>query len=237
MADSGNGTRPPARRGHGAKYGVSVTEFRTRAQSLAHHQKGLSAALRKAHEDTEASYRRQHPEAAGLLVKSETFVYPKRPKGFSGHPLDVIGWFLQVPSTLRETNAVTVARLQERYGSSYKVPANLLTRQLPPSTLKRIDKLLATNGRRIDLKANDTLSKIRRALRARASSTQSGNVYGARVSFSEQEVVVGDVAFAVQTHEEGYRRIRVPVGTVRRWVRCDVLEVLFKKGSQPNLPM
>lgn len=67
-------TRPPARRGHGAKYGVSVTEFRTSGEWLVHHQKGLAAALRKAHDDTEAAYRDQHPEAAGLLIKSDIFV-------------------------------------------------------------------------------------------------------------------------------------------------------------------
>jgi hypothetical protein len=213
-----------------------VTEFRTAAEWQTHHQKGLAAALHKALEQTEAAYRGQHPEAGALLIKKEIFVYPKRPKGFSSHALDVVGWFLHQPGSLQETNAVSVARLQERYGSSYKVPANLLTRQLPPSTLKRIGKLLAENGRQIDLQANDTVSKIRRALRAKASSTHSGNVYEVEVSFSDQEVVVGDVTFPVQKHEKGYRRIRVPVGKLRRWVRCDVLEALLKKGSQPNPP-
>lgn len=192
----------------------------------AEHQRGMAAAIRQAQREAERAYREAHPEAGAISVKADLFVYPKRPKGFSSHPAIVAEWFAVSREALRETNGATVARLQNKF-APYPVPANLLTRPLSPRALEQVGKKLAEHGKVVDLKANNTLSKIRGALRAKASAGAADASYDVQMTFAPDVVVVGGVEYPVQTTSTGYRRIRVG----RDWLRCDVLEALAQRSQ------
>jgi hypothetical protein len=203
--------------------------MRSSKELLAEHQKGLATAARKAIKEAEKTYRAAHPEAGAVRLKAEVFSYPKRPKGFSSHPAVVVGWFVTARDALRETNAATVARLQAKY-EPYKVPTAILTRPLPAKALESIAKILAENEKSVDLKANNTLSKIKRALQGKETAEEAG-IYDVQFAFGPGVVVVGGIEYPVQTTEAGYRRIRVAVGDKRSWVRCDILEALVKRAT------
>jgi len=203
-----------------------VIALRSSAQELEHHRKGLAGAILKAQREAEASYRAQHPEAGAVSVLSELYVYAKRPKGFSSYPRDITEWFLISREALRETNEATVARLQAKH-HPFKVPPNLLTRPLPPKAIEQVRKVLTEHGKNLDLRANNTLSKIKLALRGKASASLASSAYQATISFGAKSVVVNGVEYPTATHEKGYRRIRIG----RDWLRCDVLEALLQKGS------
>lgn len=203
-----------------------VIGLRSSAQEVEHHRRGLAGAIRKALREAEAAYRAQHPEAGAVSVLSELYVYAKRPKGFSSYPADVTGWFLTSREALREPNTATVARLQAKH-HPFEVPPNLLTRPLPPKAIEQVRKVLTSHGKNLDLKANDTLSKIKRALRAAESANEASSTYQAIASFGAKMVVVNGVEYPTVTHQNGYRRIRVG----RDWLRCDVLEALLQTGS------
>lgn len=193
---------------------------------MAEHRKGMAAAIRQAQRDAERRYREAHPEAGAISVKADLFVYAKRPKGFSAHPTLVAEWFAVSREALRETNSATVARLRNRF-APYPVPDNLLTRPLAPKALDQVGKVLALHGKSVDLKVNNTLSKIRGALRGKASAQAGDASYDVQMTFAPGVVVVGGIEYPVQTTSTGYRRIRVG----RDWLRCDVLEALAQRST------
>ncbi|ODT63103.1 MAG: hypothetical protein ABS77_05030 [Phenylobacterium sp. SCN 69-14] len=190
----------------------------------------LAAAIRQAQREAERRYREAHPEAGAISVKADLFVYAKRPKGFSHHPVIVAEWFAVNREALRETNAGTVARLRDKF-APYPVPANLLTRPLSPKALEQVGKKLAEHGKSVDLKANNTLSKIRGALQGKASTEEAAATYNVQMAFASDVVVVGGIEYPVQTDKAGYKRIRLQIGPKREWLRCDVLEALAQRSQ------
>jgi hypothetical protein len=197
------------------------------AELIAFHQKRLAAAIREAAAKAEQDYRDRHPEAGAISVRSDLFVYPKRPRGFSNHPAKVVGWYLQSRHLLRETNRETIARLEGSYDEPYKIPANLFTRELSQKQLDDVADVLAQHGQKLDLKVNNTLSKIKKALRAIATSAGGSNVYALELFFGGDKIVVGGVEYGV-TKRGKHSAIRVG----RSWLRYDVLEALAKRTNK-----
>lgn len=197
-------------------------------RQLDYHQERMQAAIRDAARLAEIAYRAANPQAGGLKTKSEIRVYLKRPKGFSGYPSRQVEVMLNSRIALRQPNKDFVERLQAKY-PTYRVPAGLMSYPVPPRELERISKLLKAGGRNIDLKANNTLSKIKLALRAKDTVSSTQRNYSLELAFGHQAVVANGVNLTVSRHSSGYDRIRLEVDGKRQWLRCDVLEMLARK--------
>ncbi len=205
----------------------NVNQWPARWQ-LAYHQELMQKAIRDAARLAEIAYREANPQAGGLKTKSEIRVYLKRPKGFSGYPSRLVAVMLNSRVALRQPNKDFVEGLQAQY-PTYRVPIGLMSYPVPPMELERISKLLKAGGRNIDLKANNTLSKIKLALRAKDSVSSTQRTYKLHLAFGHQTVVVNGVNLTVSRHNSGYDRIRLEVDGKRQWLRCDVLELLAMK--------
>jgi hypothetical protein len=187
-----------------------------------YHREGLRRVLSNAIRDAEASYRSEHPEAASLRTRADILVWRKRPRGFSRHRIDLVRLWLDSPATLAETNDAVVERLKQKF-NPHPVPASILTREIPSGAKKEISELLAQRGRALDIARHNTLSKIKRALRAQEATEAAPCVHRVNVTFAAAAVIVGDRSYPVTPHANGYGRIRVG----RQWLRCDVLETLL----------
>lgn len=205
----------------------NVDQWPARKQ-LSFHQERMQAVIRDAARLAELAYREANPQAGGLKTKSEIRVYLKRPKGFSGHPSRLVEVMLSSRIALREPNKAFVERLQARY-PTYRVPIGLMSYPVPPRELERISKLLKAGGRDIDLKLNNTLSKIKLALRAKDITASTQRTYNLQLAFGNKSVVANGVNLTVSHDAKGYDRIRLGVGDKRQWLRCDVLELLAMK--------
>lgn len=197
-------------------------------KQLSYHQERMQAAIRDAAQMAEKAYRNQNPQAGGLKTKSEIRVYLKRPKGFSGYPSRMVYGMLNSPIALREPNKAFIERLQAQY-PNYRVPIGLMSYPVPPKELERISKLLKASGRNINLKLNNTLSKIKLALRAKDTVASTQRTYNLQLAFGDKSVVANGVNLTVSHDAKGYDRIRLGVGDKRQWLRCDVLELLAMK--------
>ena len=190
------------------------------------HHGAMKLAAKKAVKAATDKYQADHPDALRLDVKADVWVFGKKPKGYSNHRVEIVQMFLVSGLYLRQTNAQIAALLSEKY-APHKIPGNVLTRPIPPGARKKIEALLKAAGKDIDLKTNDTLSKIKGALLGRSVAAASVRVYDARIAFTDDAVVIGDKRFPVAVHKKGYGRVRMN----KNWLRSDVLEALIKAGS------
>jgi hypothetical protein len=207
---------------------VELSEVETwpTARQAAYHRERMEAAIREAARKAEAAYRADHPQAGALRTKSDIHVYRRPPKGFYRQKVDIVETWLTSRLALQETNAAAVSRLNDKF-TPYAVSANYLTRPLPKSTVTAIQKLLAENGMWLDLRKHNTLSKIKRALRAAVDAKSTARHYQVAIAFNEDALVVGDTRLPVYQHPAGYLRVRVG----KQWLRCDVLEELAQRAS------
>ena len=189
------------------------------------HRGAMALAAKKAAKTAAERYKAEHPAAARLDIKSDIWVFLRKPKGYSNHRAEVVEMFLLSKNYLRQTNSQIAARLSEKY-APFEVSGNVMTRPIPPGARKKIESLLKAAGKNIDLKACNTLSKIKRSLLVRTVAAASDRRYETTIAFAEGAVVVGDKHFPVTIHEKGYPRVRID----GQWLRADVLEALIKAG-------
>ena len=188
-----NDRRPPARRGHGAKFG-SVTD----------HQKGLQKAINENARQAERHYKAQHPEAVGLKVMKTVVAYVPRAQEVRDVPIRAVGLFLSDPSSLAISNAKLAARLGKDIGR--KVPENILTEQLTERQRGEVRELLALRNVHLDLAACDTASKIKKALKGKSYAEGASVRATVAVSFSEDAVTVGNRSYPIN-RRDGVPRI------------------------------
>ena len=207
--------------------GRNMEELDTRGWSSEklrrHHRLGLELAMNEASQIAEAEYRSKHTASAGLSVFSNIKVYYQRPKGFAKMPVTVVSTFLQSQHYLSQTNDVIVANLSNKW-APFPVSKNAMSKEFTKTQSKAIQTVLESAGKSIDVTKFNTLTKVKKALRAHQLGANTGRRYQAEVIFSDTAVTIGGRALVVAIHEKGYARIRPN----RNWLRCDELEALFK---------
>jgi len=198
-------------------------------QQTALIRRAIAEKLRVGHAKLESEIRAEYGGAGSVSVKFEVRVYAKRPKGFSKHPTKIMQLMLDNPRILREPNRLYVDRLQVNY-PTYLVPANLMTRPIPPVELRKVRELAAKRGFTIGREIK-TLSGIKLALRAGNAVVSSKRSYKVDVAFEDDTLTINGTSLSVSVHASGYRRVRLDVNGTRPWLRCDVLEHLLGKGG------
>lgn len=166
------------------------------------------------------------PGAVGLGATAQVRFYKKRPAGFSRVPVQVVDALIASAHYRSKTNKQIVEGVQARF-PTFEVEAGYLDRPLPKYLLAEIRAMLARNGTPLDLKTYDSLSKIKRGLRGATLRRAAKRDVTVTVSFTDDNVIVGDRAYRVVTDAKGYGRIAV--GDQK--LRVDVLEAFLGKPS------
>ena len=190
---------------------------------MKHHLLGLKLAINEAVKLAEAEYRSKHTACGGLSVFPDIKVYRTKPTGFAKMPVTVVSMFLQSQQYLSQTNDVIVANLSNTW-APFPVSKNAMSKEFTKTQSTAIQKALESAGKSVDVAKFNTLTKVKKALRAHQLGANTGRRYQAEVIFSDTAVTIGGRALVVTIHEKGYARIRLN----RNWLRCDELEALFK---------
>ena len=190
-------------------------------KQAAYHQAELQEFINRAMRKAEADYRASHPQANSLRTTGEVRVYRRPPRGFYSYPARTVALLLDSKMALAEPNAAFIERAQNEF-APYVVPGDLFTRQLSPRVIGLIAKVLAGRNVLLDLKRHNTLSKIKKALRARAAGKEEGVAYDLKLVFTPDAVIAGDKRYPIYHHKGGYQRISVG----EQKLRVDVLKAL-----------
>ena len=165
-----------------------------------------------------------HPQFAGLEVKPSLRVYPKRPKGYSGHQLKVAQGFLTNTGFLAMTNNQVVDHMAGWY-PGYLPSHSLMNVRLHKRSREAIQSELDKAGIAATVRPSDTLSTLKKIIRAKGrAETRS---FAVTVELSDEWVTIDGVPIAVD-QTRIHPSIRVTVNGKRQYLRCDILQGLLE---------
>lgn len=173
-------------------------------------------------------FRNEHAECAGYEIRPTVRVYRKRPRGFHGHQLRVAKGFLSQPSFLALTNAGIIERLADWY-APYKPSLSIMYVTLSAASRRDIQAELDRAGIAARLTPTDTLSSLKRIVRARGRAVEKAVTKGS-LEVGPDWVVAGGRQFAIDKSRK-YPSIRVTLDGKRQYVRCDVLAALLDEAT------
>lgn len=179
----------------------------------------LHAALKRELEAAQS----ENPRFLGFNVKQDVFAYPKRPKGWGTMPLRVVKGFVTTRSFLNMTNP----RIAEHVGTwfpGHTVNVSIMTKALPKSSWPKIQAELDQARLPITVQDGDTLSTLKRAIRA-GGRNAIPSAEKIEVAIGEEYVVVNGQALKIESGR-GTDTVRVTVGGKRQHLRVDVLRAL-----------
>lgn len=171
-----------------------------------------------------AAAQSEDPRCIGFSVKQDIFAYPKRPRGWSGVPLRVIKGFVTTRTFLTKTNK-QIADHVGTWFPGHAVGVSIMTKPLPRSVRAQIQVELGRAGLPIEVRDGDTLSTLKRAIRAggRDAIPSAGKI---EVAMGDGYVVINGQELKVETGR-GTDTVRVCANGKRQHLRVDVLRALM----------
>ena len=159
-----------------------------------------------------------------LSVSVKAHVNGKRPPRFL-HEMKLMVQSMIISAEYRElTNSQIMAKLRTRFPNA-ALSDSIMCAPFKAYQKTAISSMLTSFGKHVDLNRNNTLSKVKAALKGDEafSRAQSQRVFDVRFSFSEDEVVIGDKFHKITIAIGGLRRIRVG----NQWINAKTLEKLI----------
>ena len=132
------------------------------------------------------------------------------------------------------TNDKVVEKLAEWF-PGYRPSTSVMTRRLDTSARSAIQALFDAAELPITVQPDDTLSKLKLAIRAerRTQTAQSGTL---KVELSDEYVAINDTPYPIDASRKE-PAIPVEVNGKRQYLRCDILQALLDDAGQAFLPL
>lgn len=184
----------------------------------------LHAALKRELEAAQA----ENPRFRNLGIKQDVLAYRKRPKGWSSVPLRVVRGFVTTKTFLAGTNAAIVRHVATWF-PGHAVNVSLMTKSLTKTARSQVQAELVQAGLPITVREGDTLSTLKRAIRAggRDDIPAAGKI---EVALGNGYVVVNGQELKIEGGR-GTDAVRIPVDGKRQYLRVDVLTALLNLKS------
>lgn len=174
-----------------------------------------------------AAFLAEQSDSDLLSVNVKAHVNGKRPPGFLHEMKLMVQSMAMVAEYRQMTNGQIVAKLRTRF-PNHAVSDNLMYATFKPYQKTALSSMLTSLGKSIDLNRNNSLSKVKAALKGdnAFSMAKSQRVFEVRVSFSDDEVVVGSKCYNITTEKGGLARVRVD----GQWINAKTLEKLISSA-------
>lgn len=162
----------------------------------------------------------------GLNARVQLF--RKRPAGFTKvipKIVDVLLWTGRWERTQAEVLEEALSFLP-----GHSVSANIWTKKLSPSALKRVRERIRGNAPNVDIKGCTTLSQIKKAITAQKKNASNDKSAKVSITFAPDSVVINNTVHPIcngKSGEHTYSRVRVNVDGKRQWIRVDALQALL----------
>lgn len=183
----------------------------------------LKRYLKEAMDTAHTSFEIQNPHLVGLAdFRVSSFVFPKRPKGYSKVIPDIIRLIL-TPEGIKKTQAAIIEEVSELHPNQH-VAKSIWHKTLQHYEITAINKVLEEESYPIRLTKGCTkLSHVRNNLKVHFD-TISGKprVFETRISIHKEQVMIGKKSYSV-TYRKEKPYIRINMGKRRHWLRLDVL--------------
>lgn len=184
-------------------------------------------AVRRSLQETVKKLRQERPEFARFNLSATVRASRKRPKGFSNYQERLVELMVNSPSLLAKTNSEIVAHLARSF-PGYTPSESIMYVKLYPKSKERIQSILRRNELPIQVTSKDTLSSIKRAIRAKRGAANNSRAYMATIEFSDDSVVVGSRPYPIDKSRK-HPSIRVE-SNGRSYLRCDQLEAILQQS-------
>lgn len=170
----------------------------------------------------------RNPEFRKFGLDARVRVFRKRPAGFT----QVIPKIVEVLTWTGRSERTQAAVLQEALSklSGQSVSANIWTRKLSPSSLRRAKEKIRGLAPHIDIKGCTTLSEIKKAITAQKKASSNDKSAKVCITITSDSVVINNTVLPIfigKSGEHTYSRVRVNVGNKRQWIRVDALQALL----------
>lgn len=172
--------------------------------------------------------RARKPEFSSFTLSSTIRAAQKRPKGFSGYQERLVDLMVSSPSFLSKTNKDMVKKLANSF-PGYKPSESLMYVPLYPKSKDKIQSIMRRNELPIQVGAKDTVSSIKKALRAKGDKSKSKRTYDAVIEITDDSVTVGNRAYSIDKSRK-HPSIRVE-SNGRGFLRCDQLEAILQDAD------
>lgn len=171
-----------------------------------------------------ADFLAEQPDGHLLSVTVKAHVNGKRPAGFLQEMNQMVQSMAISAEYRKMTNGQIVAKLRTRF-PNHAVSDSIMYAAFKPYQKTAITSMLTSLGKQIDLNRNNTLSKVKAALKGDGAyqKAKQHRVFELRFSFSDKEVVVGDKCHKITITNGGLARIRVD----GQWINANTLEKLI----------
>lgn len=173
--------------------------------------KAARAAVRQAQQ--------RDPRFATLVVSTTAHAARRRPQGWTKHPDRIVAGFLGNRGFLHMTNE-QIAETVSSWFDGAAVSASIMTKGLPAETRKRLQAQFDTVRMPIKVRANDTLSTLKRAIRA-GGRDRLADARVITVSFADGYVVMNGKEYKIDPS-----RRHPSVRVAGQYLRLDVLRAL-----------
>lgn len=179
-----------------------------------------SIALKAAREAVRQAQQRDS-RFARLFVSTTAHAAQRRPPGWTKHPDRIVAGFLGNGGFLAMTNT-QIAETVSGWFDGAAVSDSIMTRGLPAETRKRLQAQFDTAKMPIKVRASDTLSTLKRAIRAggRDALPDSGTI---KVSFADGYAVINGEEYKIDPS-----RIHPSVRVAGQYLRLDILRALIR---------
>ena len=165
------------------------------------------------------------PEFACYTLSSTVRASQKRPKGFSSYQERLVELMVNSPSFLSKTNKEMVKSLANTF-PGYKPSESLMYVPLYPKSKDKIQSIMRRNELPIQVSAKDTVSSIKKALRANGDKSKSKRAYDVVIAMTDDLVMVGSRVYSIDKSRK-HPSIRVE-SNGRSYLRCDQLEAILQ---------
>lgn len=197
-------------------------------------RKRFAADLHQKLREAARNLKDANPEYQDLLYSAELRSYRKTPRGWSKHPERIVNGLLTNQSFRRATNREIVAKVAEWF-APYQPSESIMTRRLTASARKAIQARLNEHGVNITVRPDDTLSKLKKAIRAGPREDEAKTVSGS-VEITEDFVIANGKPYRIDKSRK-HPAIRVTLEGKRPYLRCDHLKALLAGPSDYSSTM
>lgn len=204
--------------------------FRETADVLAQVQAAMNKAARQAGKEEYERLRKDNPELAGkkLHLLTGNRCLPSAEIPFTDVYLKIVDNLLY-KGGLEKTQTAILEDIEERYFKDKgKISRNVWTRPLEPWAIKNIKVRITGNmDKPADITGCETLSDIRRMLKASQSHGAAILQYSGKITVNKKSVSAGKALYPIMKRREAYA-IQVSVDDGKyQWIRLDALLALL----------
>ena len=187
-------------------------------------ERAVKRELRLAVERLRAS----RPEFARYALSSTIRASRKRPKGFSSYQERLGELMVNSPSFLSKTNKQMVEHLANAF-PGYQPSESLMYVSLYPKSQEKIQSIMRRNELPIQISSKDTVSSIKRALRAKGGSDNGKRTYKPIIEITDDFVMFDNRPYLIDKTRK-HPSIRVE-SNGRAYLRCDQLETILQAAD------